>query len=450
MKSRLLFSMSVLGLLAPLAMPVGLAQEARPQPTHYTVTDLGPPTTVFSQATFVNNSVLVTGLATLPDNVTQHAVLWYKGQIMDIGAPGLGGPNSAALGVNEFGQVIGQAETSTPDPNNENFCAYFTGLVCLPFLWQQGVMTPLPLLGGNNGTVSSVNNRGEVAGIAENSTRDYDCPSTPALNGSGPQALDFEAVIWGPGRGQIRELHPLPGDTVGMANWINENGQAVGVSGLCSNTTIPGFEAGPRAVLWEKDGSVHDLGNLGGTGNTSVLGLGNVAFSINDHGQVTGVSALAGNTNFRAFRWTKETGMLDLGLLSGDVDSAGLGINEGGEVVGASIGTGGPLVTVRAFLWQNGVMSDLNALVQKDSPLYLLTAFAINDAGVIAGFGVNPSTGDIHAFLATPCGQNRPNTDWCKGDTGAAAAEGGQTTERPKPFLSESARELLQQHLWRR
>src|SRR5262249_16331448 len=36
-----------------------------------------------------------------------------------------------------------------------------------------------------------------------------------------------------------------------------------------------------------------------------------------------------------------------------------------------------------------------------DSPLHLLTAFQINDAGQIAGFGVT-SDGDLHAFLASP------------------------------------------------
>jgi hypothetical protein len=42
MKSRLLFTTSLLGFLALLAMPVGLAaQEEKPKPVHYTVTDLG-------------------------------------------------------------------------------------------------------------------------------------------------------------------------------------------------------------------------------------------------------------------------------------------------------------------------------------------------------------------------------------------------------------------------
>lgn len=155
-------------------------------------------------------------------------------------------------------------------------------------------------------------------------------------------------------------------------------------------------------MLWEKDGSAHDLGNLGGTVNTAVLTTGNIAWSIDNRGRVVGVSALPGNTTIHAFLWTRETGMQDLGTLPGDANSAGLSINDGGEVVGASLGAAGPIIgPVRAFLWRNGVMTDLNTLIPADSPLYLLTAFAINNAGEIAGFGVT-SGGDIHGFLATP------------------------------------------------
>ena len=125
-------------------------------------------------------------------------------------------------------------------------------------------------------------------------------------------------------------------------------------------------------VLWEADGSVHDLGNLGGTVNTHLLGVGNAALAINNGGQVTGVSALPGNQTNHAFLWTTETGMRDLGTLPGDVNSAGLGINDRGDVVRASID--GPLETgtPHPFIWQNGLMSDLNALMPADSSLLML------------------------------------------------------------------------------
>jgi len=405
MKSKLFFTTSLLGLLVFLAMPAQLTaqegtgvQRQQPGTVHYTITDLGPlPGGTFSQASFVNNNGLASGVSTVADG-TQHAALWYEGLTGDIG--GLGGPNSAGGVVNDRGQVEGVAETSNLDPNNENFCDYFTGLDCLPFLWQDGVMTALPLLGGNNGVANEVNSRGEIVGAAENRTRDADCPSGPRVNGTGPQVLDFEAVIWEP-KGRIRKLHPLLGDTVSMAFWINDKGQAVGFSGTCANTVIPPVSAGPHAVLWERDGSVHDLGSLGGTVDPSILGVGNAALSINNRGEVVGASPLASNNINHAYLWTRKTGMQDIGTLPGDDTSVGLGINNSGDVVGTSIAgtvaTGSP----RAFLWRKGAMNDLNDLIS-DSPLYLLFATGINDAGDIAGFGVQIGGGEVHGFLASP------------------------------------------------
>ena len=170
------------------------------------------------------------------------------------------------------------------------------------------------------------------------------------------QVLDFEAVIWGPRPGQIRELSPLPGDTVSVACSINHHGQTVWMSGLCSNTVLPGPSAGPHAVLWEKDGSVHDLGSLGGTSHPDVLAVGNVALSINNRGQISGVSALPESTSpgcpgvpsnplcfpLYPFLWTKEEGMQDLGVLPGDFVGAGLALNNKGEVVGRSFSAPGP------------------------------------------------------------------------------------------------------------
>ena len=79
----------------------------------------------------------------------------------------------------------------------------------------------------------------------------------------------------------------------------------------------------------------------------------------------------------------------DLGTLGGTFSLAG-GINNKGEVVGPSFSAPGPTSgSPRAFLWRNGIMHDLNALVPPDSPLYLLVAYGINDSGEIAGFGVS-------------------------------------------------------------
>lgn len=439
MKLTSLISMPAPALLAALAIAIPLgAQTQQTRPARYILTDLGPAGAPFAQATWTNDYGLVTGLETTADG-TQHAVVWYWGTMTDISQPGLKGPNSAAGGVNNFGQVIGGAETSSKDPNNENFCGYGTGLQCLAFLWDFGAMTAFPTLGGTNSTFGGINNLGQVAGIAENNRRDFTCRTGMAVNGTGPQALDFEAVVWGPAPGQIQPLPPLPLDTVGMAFGINDSGHVVGASGTCANTTLPGFASAPHAVLWDPDGTVHYLPGLGGLApDLTVLGVGNVAFAINNHGVITGQSARSDNTTFHPVLWQGDI-LSDLGVLPGDLVGAGLDINNRGEVVGASISAPGPATgNPRAFLWQTGVMTDLNTLVPADTPLYLLTAFAINDSGEIVGFGATDQ-GDLHAFLATPC---REESSAC---SAAAAAAAGlrEHTAKGSPALTENARKML-------
>src|SRR5271170_4451789 len=171
MKFRSLISTVVLGLLAALA--------ASAQSQRYTVSDLGTlPGGSFSQATFVNSWGLVTGIATLPDG-TQHAVVWFDGSIFDIAKHSPSGINSGAFAANDWGQILIQAETTSSDPNNENFCTYSTRLACRAFIWQDGVETLLPTLGGTNAAPSMINNAGQIVGIAENSVIDPDCPLQP-------------------------------------------------------------------------------------------------------------------------------------------------------------------------------------------------------------------------------------------------------------------------------
>jgi probable HAF family extracellular repeat protein len=216
----------------------------------------------------------------------------------------LGGPNSAANRPNGKEIVPVISETSTPDPLGEDFCNFGNHLICLGALWN-GVLTPLPTLGGNNGMTTLSNNRDQIAGLAENSTHDSTC-SFPS------QVLRFEAVVWGPKRGEIHELPPLPGDTVGYALGINERGQVVGSSGSCANTgpTPVGLFIGQHAVLWE-NGRVKDLGSLGG----KMMGK---AGAINDRGEVAGFSDLPSG-EVVSFLWTKNRGMQSLGALGADV-----------------------------------------------------------------------------------------------------------------------------------
>ncbi len=164
-------------LLAPLAMA---------QTAHYTVTDLGAVGATPGQPFFVAPNGLIGGAAAAPSGA-MNAVLWYRNLKKDIAKPGLGGANSVAFGVNGAGQAAGEAETSDLDPRGEDFCGFqalglpSAGNSCLPFLWQDGTMTALPTLGGNNGVVNQINKYGEMAGLAENDTPDPGCTAPQVL-----------------------------------------------------------------------------------------------------------------------------------------------------------------------------------------------------------------------------------------------------------------------------
>jgi probable HAF family extracellular repeat protein len=234
-------------------------------------------------------------------------------------------------------------------------------------------MTALPLLGGNNGQAAGINNRGQIVGVVE----------TPNPDPCSIFFLQVEAVIWE--NGQIQELPPFPGDPDGNAFAINDKGEAVGASG-CATGNI-------RAVLWPNgpNGGVIDLGNLGGT-------TGNVAFDINNQGQVVGQSDLPGDTIHHAVIW--QNGVItDLGTLYGLPWSLANGINNKGQVIGFSQDLDGNNTV--AFLWQNGVLTDLNTLIPPGSPLFLVEALGINDRGQIAGYG-SFSNGEVRGYILTP------------------------------------------------
>ena len=361
-------------LLAAIAAPIQLA--AQSQQGHnqgharYRVKILGTLGGTSSSPNGLNNKHWATGQSNLAGDETTHAVIWQgeNWAIEDLGT--LGGPNSAVLwSVNDDrGLTAGVSDTSNTDPYDENFCGLSPSgsdpYICLGFLWKNGRMTPLATLGGNNSYAFEVNDLGQVAGIAENSTHDPNCIP--------PQVLDYEAVIWGPKEGEIHQLPPLPGDAVAGASAINDKGQAVGGS----NPVCMPISGTVHAVLWEK-GSVTDLGNLGGA-------LLSIAFGINEQGHVVGFSDLAGDVYTHAFLWTKHKGMQDLGTVSGDVASYAYGINSKDQVVGDSCPEEGSENGCHAFLWENGVMTDLNTLIPPNSPVYLTVSNQINDEGEIS------------------------------------------------------------------
>jgi probable HAF family extracellular repeat protein len=377
--------------LVLVALPIGVARGADGGERRYQVTNLDTLGGA-SWAQSINNRNWVAGLSRLPDGETQHATLWRRGSLKDLGT--LGGPNSSVLWPveNVRGLVTGIAETDTIDPLNERWsCSRFFPFFpdrprhqCVGFAWRDGEMRPLPTLGGLNGFATGSNNRLQIVGWAENTIRDGSC-----VDG---QLFQFHAVVWE--RNQIRDLRPLTGDSASAATAINDRGQVVGISGSCDRAF--GRFTAREAVLWE-DGVPTVIGNLGGI-------AWNTPMAINQRGDIVGfsnVSAADGGT-FNAHGFVKLRGdrIRPLRPLPGDALSQALGINERRQIVGLSCTAG--FAACRAFLWEDGVMRDLNGLIKGRYPDHLYSANDINDFGRITGEAVEQETGASVPFVATP------------------------------------------------
>ncbi|HXB21022.1 MAG TPA: hypothetical protein VNV88_06565 [Candidatus Solibacter sp.] len=359
--------------------------------TSYKVTDLGTRNNDnFSMGMGLNNhgwtenmdgvvNPPINSLFTTPAN--GHAVINIGELKIDLGT--LGGQNSWINwgGINDRGEAVGMAETSVPDPDGEDVCAFGTGLTCRAFLWRDGHMSALPTVGGNNGQASAINNRGEVAGFAETAVPDSSCPA------SAPSKTD-SAVLWE--EGQAQPLPTVGGDPDGVAFGINDRGQAVGYSGTCTRAL--------HAVLWE-NGTAFPLPGLG-------IARSNIAYAISDRGQIVGQSRSPDGTTFLAVLW-QHGAVTNLGTLPGDHAAFATGINNQGQVVGSTFDSG--FNWSHGFIWQDGVMTDLNTLFPADSNLFVISATKINERGQISGMATvlsGPDAGNIHSFLATPVNAN--------------------------------------------
>ena len=392
--------------------------QAAIQNVRYSVQDLGvvgPNFNAPGQPFVISNSGWISGTAAV--GAAEHAVLWYGGQMIDIGNPGLGG-NSLAYGVNESGQTAGEAESTAAGlATTEDFCGFqFMGFSasptpCVPFVWTGSAMVPLKTLGGVNGVANGINNSGAIAGYAENTTLDQACTA--------PQEYQFKPVVWS--KGGIQEL-PTGNDTEGVAFAINDRGQVAGTSGSCTSfNPIWLFNLNPaHALLWD-NGVPTDLKSLGGAFN-------NLAHDLNNRGQVVGGSDVTGDVTSHAFLWPGPANdMQDLGTVNdavnNDTFSVGLGINDAGQIVGVSSNADSSII--RGFIRQNGKLVDLNSLITGTNSLYLVTACSITSRGEIIGIAFDPNTGETHGYLATP-------------SRGAAASV---SNARRPPVLPDSVRE---------
>jgi probable HAF family extracellular repeat protein len=413
---NVLFRCRLAGVLAASALlaQTAAAQEQKAQPMQYTLTDLGLANgNTPGQPFVIKNDGLIAESASVSTSFfgnAWNAMLSFLGAGINLAnTGGVSGLNSAAFGVNEWGQAVGEVESQQSDPDLEDFCGFGSQRGCKAFSWQNGVMSALPMLkdakgvAGHNGAAKAINISGQVAGMAENTTPDSTCPAyNPSPTTLQFQTYQFEPVIWNDG-----EIQPLPtsgidsigkafNDPDGAVFRINDRGQAVGATGTCTGyTPFLTYLSSLHATLWE-DGFLIDLGNLGGV----APGFGNFAYDINKSGHVVGTSGTS-DGSFHAFYWSPQTRIQDLGTVEGDIGSVGIAINDNGDTGGVSF-PADPTASPRAFIRPNGgTMVDMNSLIPAGSELYLFSVCSINSRGEIIGLAFD-AQGNFHGYLATP------------------------------------------------
>jgi probable HAF family extracellular repeat protein len=388
-------------------------------------TDLGAlPGGASSASTWISANGLIAGFSQngeidplIPGSPEVHAAIWRNGTITDLGTLPEGGFESIAAAVNSHGQAVGLAINTIPDPDS----MVGIGFQTRAFLWQDKAMKDLGTLGtGTDAQAILISEKGQVVGWSYINS----VPTNACLAGF---AFVTGSFIWDKENG-MRDLGSL-GGTCTTASDLNNQGQIVGSSNLPGDLSEHGF-------LWN-NGSFQDLGgSLGG----DFLG----PFAINDSGEAVGFATLPGDTLFHAVLWKRVGHMVDLGGVGADQCSFATSINAATQVVGTS---GDCISTSRVFLWDDGSIFDLNALIPHNSPLSLQFTETINDRGEIAGTGVD-AAGNAHAFLAIPCDEDHHDIEGCDYDSvdpaTASEVRPAQTTQAPAPTLGRfSAAEMM-------
>jgi probable HAF family extracellular repeat protein len=254
-------------------------------------------------------------------------------------------PNGAvsyAQGVNNGGQAVGWASNNGYDGEHA-------------ILYSGGKLTDLGDFGGTQSIAYGINDSGQIVGTyttsqnAEQAFLYSNGQMTPVPGMQDARAINDLGQIVGSGpsiysKGTLTGLGLLANTVYGVANAVSENGMSI--VGTCS----PSYVDGEQGFLYS-NGKMINVGNLGAPPG----GAGTYAFGVNDSGEVVGLSA----------------------------------IPYGDSYLG------------QPFLYADGSIYNLNALLDSSGAgVQLQNALAINDAGWIVAQGAY--TGGSSSFLLVP------------------------------------------------
>ena len=328
------------------------APRAQSSPGPYTLTDLGTLGGLSAQANDMNEAGQITGYATNSSNWTR-AFRWDDGHMADLGT--LGGTAGVGLAINGFGHVVGYSNL-------------VPGGASVATLWRDGtVINMTPDLAAGQGS------------------------SARAINDSGQAVVQIsygDGFLWE--NGVRTPLGDLGGGYGSFPQDINNAGQIVG----SSSTSVLS-----HAFLWQ-NGAMTDLGLLPGDEDSG-------ASAINSLGVIVGSSGRTDPDTYEQFYkpFIYENGQMRAIPVPG-TESFGGDVNDAGDVVG-TMRAGGAVTPWHAWIYKNGVVTNLNSVKPTGTGLHLAFANAINNAGQIAGVAMD-AQGRYHGFLLTPGGVAPP------------------------------------------
>lgn len=281
----------------------------------------------------------------------QQALLWSSNN--DYRQPVLLGEECRATGINNDGTVVGIKESNG---------------VQSPIIWEGGVARDA----GQQGTYNAINDSGLIVGGAKlDDGKDH-------------------PILWQ--NNLIQDLGMLGGST-GVARSINALGQITGYAATSEDCQdLRGNRYPNYHAFVYQDGRLVDIGVKGYTDS--------YAQCINDSGLIVGSllrKDLLRHENTMSRSFVAQDGRIfELGSLGGRFSSAKF-VNNLGQVVGNSMTSDN---NTHAFIWERGIMTDLNSLLPSDTGWVLRDALAINNVGQIVGIGL--LNGKMHGFLLTP------------------------------------------------
>jgi len=334
--------------VSPDGLPIG------PQ---YQIFDIGVVVTgdTASQGFGVSTSGIAVGRSVRTGGA--QAFSWTQGGGI-VGLPNLAGRAfCVSNGANNTGTIAGSCAAS------------LFGTSRLPVIWQNGVVSQLPLPAGETlGDANDVNASGVAVG---------------SINAGSLQ----RAAVFGGGTGTVITQTTSNGSFFVTAFGINDSGRIIGQGIDPTNAA--------RNV-----GMVFDIGSSSAIDIGALPGLnGALAFGVSNSGHVVGSSMLNQGSG-TPFIWTQAGGMVAIPLASGTTQGSARAVNSAGWAVGTDSSA-----FAIPFLYNGATTFRLADLIPAGSGWDLSTntsssALGISDNNVIVGTGV--FNGQTHAYAMVP------------------------------------------------